>query len=173
MNRIPTTALLLAGLVSAPAAAQSVSRPAPASPDTTTSAARSGFTTLRLAKWSSLAGATAAGIYGFIESGRADDRFNDLEALCDAQRVECALRTTDGAYQDPAFESLYQSVRRHDRRAHYALVAGQVGVATSVVLFLLDLGNARPPRDIPWVPRMERRGDEVRVGFRLPLGRRE
>jgi hypothetical protein len=120
--------------------------------------------------------AAAAGIYGFVESARADDRYNELESLCADNPADCQLRTADGAYQDAEFETLYQIVRRHDRRAHYALITGQVGVATSVVFFLLDLGNVRPPRDIPWVPqdlRVRRTRDGVSVGFALPLGRRD
>ena len=51
-------------------------------------------------------------------------------------------------------------------------MAGQVGVAASVLMFLLDLGNARPPDDIPWSPgtvRMERAPGVVRLGIHLPF----
>lgn len=129
------------------------------------------FRPLRVAKWSTLALATAAGIYGFVENGRADDRFAELEKMCEAQRIECQRRLDSGAYENEAFESLFQTVRRHDRRAHRALVAGQIGVAASVVMFLLDLGNARPPDDIPWSPgtvRMVRGPGVVRLGIYLP-----
>lgn len=132
-----------------------------------------GLRPLRVAKWSTLVAATAAGIYGFVENSRADDRFAELERLCEAQRFECGRRTGDGAYADPALEDLYQTVRRHDRRAHYALVAGQIGVAASVGLFLLDLGNVRRPDDVPWVPgtlRLERGPREIRLSLNLPVG---
>jgi len=143
-------------------------------PDSGAARAAAGFPRLRVAKWSTLTLATAAGIYGFVESARADDRYDELDSLCADAPLDCARRTPAGAYQDPQLEALYQTVRKHDRRAHYALIAGQVGFATSVVFFLLDLGNARPPRDIPWVPQalhVERTRDGVSFGLRLPLGR--
>ncbi len=173
------SAFLLVVFMAAPgrATAQSTSdRPAPTAPDSAATFATSGFPKLRVAKWSTLTFAAAAGIYGFVESARADDRYNELESLCQASPADCQLRTADGAYQDTRFETLYQTVRRHDRRAHYSLIAGQVGVATSVVLFLLDLGNAHPPRDIPWVPRdlrVRRTRGGADVGIWLPLGRRD
>jgi hypothetical protein len=178
MNRPWAAALLLTILaLPAQAAAQVGSgRPAAIPADSAARRAATGFSSLGMAKWSTLAAATAAGIFGFIESARADDRYSEHESLCEENRADCLLRTADGAYVDPSFESIFQSVRRHDRRAHYALIAGQVGLASSVVLFLLDLGNARPPRDIPWVPQelnVQRRPGAVSVGFRLPLARRD
>jgi hypothetical protein len=106
---------------------------------------------MRIAKWGTLAGAAAGAIYGFVQNHRADDLFNDLERLCQDQPVRCSLRDAGGAYRDPEFEALYGDVRHLDRRAHTALLLSQIGVATSVVLFLLDLDNTRPP-DIPFVP---------------------
>jgi len=173
------SAFLLATLLAAPglAAAQSASDgPTTVTPDSAAARATSRFPKLRVAKWSTLTIGAAAGIFGFVESARADSRYNELDSRCAASPAACQLRTADGAYQDAEFEALYQSVRKHDRRAHNALIAGQVGVATSVVFFLLDLGNARPPSDIPWVPqdlRVRRTRDGVSVGVRLPLGRRD
>jgi hypothetical protein len=168
MKRIRTVLLFLTILiVPGPVAAQVTA-------DSAAARATSGFPGLRVAKWSTLTLATAAGIFGFVESARADDRYNELDSLCAEDPLDCQRRAGDGAYVDSQLEALYQTVRKHDRRAHYALIAGQVGVATSVVLFLLDLGNARPPGDIPWVPqelRVERTRDGMSVGFRLPLGR--
>lgn len=107
---------------------------------------------LRLAKWSLLLGSTAAGMYGFVQNNRADDRFEQLERLCQDQAARCEQRMADGAYADEEFEALYQEVSRLDSRSHTALLASQVGIATSVVLFLLDLGNGDGPDDIPWIP---------------------
>lgn len=142
--------------------------------DTAAQSAPAALRPIRLAKWGTLAAATAAGVLGFVENARADDRYAELERMCEAQPSECRRRTADGAYESEAFESVYQQVRRHDHRAHTALVAGQIGVAASVVLFLLDLGNVRPPGDIPWVPgtlRMAGDADGFSLGIHLPLAR--
>jgi len=111
-----------------------------------------GLTLLRVAKWGALIGAAGAGVYGFVQNHRADDRYRELEEFCQAEMFRCAQRTAAGEYEDPAFENRYQKVRSLDRRSHTALVLSQIGVASSVVLFLLDLGNAGPPTDIPYVP---------------------
>jgi hypothetical protein len=107
---------------------------------------------LRVAKWAALTGAAGAAAYGFIHNGRADDRFRELERQCESDPVVCRDRLPDGSYRDPDFEAVYQDVLELDRRSRVALIAGQVGIATSVVLFLLDLGNERRPPDIPFNP---------------------
>lgn len=110
------------------------------------------FRPLRIAKWGTLAAAAGTAAWGFVQNSRADDRFADLERRCNAQPVQCARRTAAGAYEEAGFERLYQDVRSLDRKAWVALLLSQVGLGSSVVLFLLDLGNARRPPDIPFVP---------------------
>jgi hypothetical protein len=133
---------------------------------------RSGLRPMRVAKWSVLAVAAGAGVYGFVRNNEADDRFRELEELCQAEQFRCSQRTPDGAYADAQLERMYQDVRRLDGRSHVALLFSQIGVATGVALFLLDLGNSDSPDDIPWVPgalevRPVRNG--VEVGLRVPL----
>ena len=126
---------------------------------------------LRVAKWTVLVASAGAGIYGFVQNGRADDRFRDLESLCQAEQQRCEQRTASGAYQDAEFESLFDEVRTLDGRSHTALLLSQVGVAAGVVLFLLDLGNAESPSDIPFVPTALRvapaTGGGVSIGLRF------
>jgi hypothetical protein len=132
----------------------------------------SGLHPMRIAKWSVLAVAAGAGVYGFIRNNEADDRFRELEELCQAEQFRCSLRTLGGAYEDAEFERMYQDIRRLDDRSHVALLASQIGVATGVVLFLLDLGNSDSPDDIPWVPGgLELRPvqDGVEVALRFPI----
>lgn len=127
---------------------------------------------LRLAKWGTLAAAAGGAVYGFLQNHRADDRFNQLEQLCQEQPVRCSMREPDGAYLDAEFEQLYQDVQRLDRRAHTGLLLGQVSVAASVVFFLLDLDKTRRPPDIPFVPpaQLVRRHDgSVALTFSLPV----
>lgn len=132
---------------------------------------RRGWYPLRIAKWTLLTGSAAAGVYGFVQSNEADDRYVRLERLCQEQQSTCRQRTSDGAYVDPEFEGLFQDVRDLDNRSHTALLIGEIGVAASVALFLLDLDNSTGPSDIPWTPaRLEIMPgvDRVEVGVRVP-----
>ena len=110
---------------------------------------------LRIAKWTAVAASAGAAAYGFVTNARADDRFSELERACQSDPVRCRDRLPDGRYRDAGLESAYQDVRDLDRRSRIALIAGQLGIATSVVLFLLDLGNERRPPDIPYNPRLD------------------
>jgi len=125
------------------------------------------FRLLRVAKWTVLAGSAAAGVWGFVQNERADEKYRELEQQCEAEPARCRRRLSDGSYEDPAFEARYQEVRSLDRESHAALLAGQVGLAASVVLFLLDLGNIRPPADIPYDPRLTASNRAVTIEFRL------
>jgi hypothetical protein len=130
---------------------------------------------LRIAKWGALATAAGAAVYGFVQNHRADDRFNQLEQLCQDQPVRCSVRGPGGAYQDPEFEELYGEVRSLDRRAHAGLLLGQIGVAATVAFFLLDLDKTRRPPDIPFVPsaNLESRDDgSLALTFVVPLPKR-
>ncbi len=128
---------------------------------------------MRVAKWSTLVVAAGTAAWGFVQNGKADDAFADLERRCNAAPSVCARRTPDGAYEDAELERRYQNVRSLDRRAHAALLLGQIGIATSAVLFLLDLGNARRPPDIPFTPteiEVQPRADgAVALSVRVPL----
>ncbi|MCI0432781.1 MAG: hypothetical protein L0271_03915 [Gemmatimonadetes bacterium] len=144
-----------------------------AAPDVEQSREPASLRPLRVAKWTTLAAAAGAATWGFIQNHRADGRFADLERQCNDEPDRCALRLPGGAYQDPEFERLYQQIRSHDRRAWVALLLSQVSVGTSVVLFLLDLGNAKRPPDIPFVPTAvnfaKRPDGAVQFSIALPL----
>jgi hypothetical protein len=110
---------------------------------------------LRIAKWTAVAGSAGAAAYGFFTNARADDRFRELERACQSDPVRCRDRLPDSRYRDPALEAEYQEILDLDRRSRRALIGGQIGIAASVVLFLLDLGNERRPPDIPYTPRLD------------------
>jgi hypothetical protein len=148
-------------LVSAPLSAQSAAdQPSP-------------WRTLRIAKWSTVTLTGAAALYGFVSNRRADDVFDRIEEACTVTPNRCAARRPDGAYGDADLEAEYQRVRTLDRRARSALIGSQVGVGASIVLFILDLRNQRPPDNIPYEPRRldiaPARDGGVRFEFNLPL----
>jgi hypothetical protein len=113
-------------------------------------------------------------VIGFTLNSSADDLYDDLERACVADPLVCRLRTPDGAYRSEELESRYQRVLDRDAGARTALLASQIGVATSVVLFILDLRNARGPEDIIYEPRTlevsPRRdgGVELRLNLHAP-----
>ena len=175
------TLLTLIGLAfgtAAGARAQRRADPLPASAnipvDSTRQHSPSPFRALRVAKWTVLAGAAGAGVWGFVRNDRADELYRELEQACESDRPRCRDRGPGGAYTEPLLEARYQEVRSLDRDSHRALVLSQIGVTASVVLFLLDLGNTRPPPDIPYVPRgltvSTQRGGATAFEFRVPLG---
>jgi hypothetical protein len=130
---------------------------------------------LRLAKWAAAAGTAGAAVAGFTIQRRADDRFEELERACEADVAACSARFEDGRYQDPGLEALYQDVLGLDRRARLALTTSQVGLATTVVLFILDLRDRESPPNIPFEPgRLSVRrgaGGAVEVGVGVGVGR--
>ena len=113
----------------------------------------SSWRALRVAKWTTAAAAAGAAVYGVMQNRRADERFEQLEQVCVTATWRCLERLPNGAYADAELEAQYQEVRSLDSRARTALIAGQVGVAASVVLFILDLRNSGGPENIPYEPR--------------------
>lgn len=128
---------------------------------------------LRIAKWSAVTASAAAALFGFSNNRRADELFGQIEQVCVDHPDRCA-RLTGGAYADAALEQDYQRVRALDRRTSTALVASQVGIAASVVLFILDLRNQRPPDNVPYQPRRLRIApgvaEPLEIRITLPLG---
>jgi hypothetical protein len=172
-------ATLVALAIAADANAQRRTDPLPAaanSPVDSTQMTPGPLRPLRIAKWTVLAGSAGAGIWGFVRNARADDLYRELEQTCESDRPRCRDRGPGDVYNDAELEARFQEVRALDRDSHRALLISQVGVAASVVLFLLDLGNVRPPPDIPYVPRgltvhTERDG-AASLEFRIPIGLR-
>ena len=114
---------------------------------------RGGWSVVRIAKWGTLLASAGTLAYGFNQNRLADREYEDIERLCQSSPVACENRPDSDAYADPALESRYQDVVRRDDRARLALLAGQVGLAASVLLFILDLSEGSLPHDIPYDPR--------------------
>ncbi|MEN8376168.1 MAG: hypothetical protein ABFS34_12030 [Gemmatimonadota bacterium] len=125
--------------------------PADASPQIAGPEPDGGPRIITYAKWGALGAAVTAGILGFQAHNDADRLFDDLEAVCEVEIARCAI-TTSGGYADPALESRFQEVLDADGRARTALILSQVAVATSLALFLLDLGGDSEPDNVPYDP---------------------
>lgn len=116
------------------------------------------WSTLRVAKWSTLAVSLGVVTYGFVENRSADREYTAIEKLCEQDASNCERVSETGPYRDAALESRYQSVVARDRHARNALLAGQVGIAASVILFVLDLPASATPQDVPYEPHRIRLG---------------
>jgi hypothetical protein len=163
-------ALVLSLVVASPAMAQHAAMKLESSQDTAVN--RPQWSPLRVAKWSSLLASTGAAVYGFAQNRVADREYEDIERFCQNDPAACATRPGSSEYADPALEARYQSVVQRDDRARIALLAGQVGLAASVLMFILDLPESTTPDDIPYDPRPLRltngsRGLEVGLHFEV------
>lgn len=124
---------------------------------------------VRIAKWSLLLGGAGAAVYGLQQNRQADDDYEALEAMCLEDPATCRQRTPGGSYVDAGLEQQYRQVLDADGRARTALVAGQAALAASAVLFIVDLRNTRPPRNIPYEPSRLELGVGGDGGLRLTL----
>lgn len=115
--------------------------------------------TMWKAKWATLAASAAVGAYGFLVNDDAEDRYTRLEELCAADTDRCRERLASGAFVDAELEAMYQDIVKRDRRARVALLASQIGLASSVLLFILDLREAATPPNIPYEPELVLRDD--------------
>lgn len=118
------------------------------------------FAWRRIAKWTTLLASAGAAGYGFTENRAADREYEELERICEGNPALCEKQPASEAYADAALEARYQRIVDRDDRARLALLAGQVGIAASVVLFILDLPDQSTPEDIPYDPK------PLRVGLR-------
>lgn len=136
-----------------------------------------GWHPLRIAKWSTLTAALGAAAYGLSASERANDRYDRMDEICAREPGRCAARNGAGGYADPELARLQEEGDRLDRRSRFGLIAGQAGLAASIVLFALDLRPEDSAPNVPYEParlRLEPGPDGVRltVRFALPAPRR-
>jgi hypothetical protein len=143
-------------------------------PESATDGERRSSRRLGIAKWSTLIVSAGVGGYGFVTNDRAERAYVDLEQRCFASPEEiCRERNPDGSFVDAELEREFQEVLRMDRRARAALVAAQVGVVATVVLFIMDMGGNGLPDTIPFTPpRLNVTPHGVGLEARVPVGGR-
>jgi hypothetical protein len=123
---------------------------------------------VKYGKWVLLAGSIGMHALAVRAHDRADNVFDALEAQCADVRARCELGP-DGAYADPAIESLYQSSLRYDRRARGWLIGGEAALAGSAVLFIWELTRPKTrPDNIPFEPEVRTMsGGTTGIGLRM------
>lgn len=165
-----TRTILRAGVLAASLVPAARILPAQSPAATAVTAGQPGW--VRHGKWLVLAGAVAATVAGVRAHESGDDTFETLRTFC-GTGAPCLLGS-DGRYRDAQAERLYQEVLSHDRAARTWLTTGQVALAGSVVLFILDLRGRGRPENEPFnglivAPGV---GGTARVGWRLALPHR-
>ena len=126
--------------------------------DTTRRDLRSPWRPLRVAKWTTLLASTGAAAYGFNQNRVADDEYEELEQICVGSPALCERAPGTDRYADAGMERRYQEIVERDERARYALLAGQIGLVASLVMFIFDLPGKSTPEDIPYDPKLLRFG---------------
>ena len=116
---------------------------------------------IRVAKWSTLTISTGSLMYGYFQNRAADREYSNIEQLCKNNPGSCARVTDNGPFADAALENRYQTVLRRDDHAKVALIAGEVGLLTSLALFIIDLPSGSTPKTIPYNPKAVR----LQLGF--------
>jgi hypothetical protein len=115
---------------------------------------------MRIAKWTTLLVSTGAAAYGFTENRTADHDYEQLERECEANPFACLKAGNTDTYANAEMEQRYQRILERDDRAQLALLGGQIGLAASVIMFIIDLPDKIRPEDIPYDPK------PLRVGLR-------
>ncbi len=131
--------------------------------------ARATFRPMRIAKWSTLLVSSGAAAYGFTQNRVADRDYEQLERECEADPIACLKVVGSEQYADALMEQRYQRIVERDDRARLALLGGQLGIAASVIMFIVDLPDRATPEDIPYDPKPLRFGLRSDGGTELSL----
>jgi len=152
-------ALALAALVAAPGLASAQQPPAQPTPVP-------GI--VHYGKWGAAALFAAATGVGLLEHQRADNAFDDLRTLC-GSTAQCTIGA-DGRYTDPIAEAQYQRIVSGDRAARSWFIGGQVALAGTVALFVIELLHARGSTNIPYSGfTVKPTRDGTRIGWQIPI----
>ena len=98
---------------------------------------------------------------------KADESYDDLQTLCFSDPPRCT-RGSDGSYEDPVAEDLYQTTLHYDDQARAWLYGGEVTLLGSAALFVWELTRPKnPPKNIPFEPEVSVVGSQTRLGLRV------
>ncbi len=162
----PRTLLAVAAVAGLTPALVAQGQPAPAPPQ--------GWTRgpVHYGKWATAAVAVGFTVLAAREHGHAQDNWQQLRELCQADNTACQQRR-DGQYVNNTAELLFQNTLYYDRRARRRLLVGQVSLLATAALFILDLRNQRQgPPNIPFhglEVTAQPAGGGARVGVRVPF----
>lgn len=126
--------------------------PAPAVAQTDTGSTSWIVSVSRYGKWVTLGGAAGLTAIAISRNDDADAIFGALVTFCRNAPEQC-VRQASGTYVGGDAERLYQETLRIDRQARVWMIAGQVTLAASGAMFLIDLITGdQDPKNIPYTP---------------------
>lgn len=103
-------------------------------------------------KWVALGGAAGLTAIAISRNDDADVIFDGLVTFCRNAPEQC-VRQANGTYVGADAERLYQETLRIDGQARVWMIAGQITLAASGAMFLIDLITGDPgPKNIPFTP---------------------
>lgn len=124
------------------------------------------WTVVRVAKWTLLAAAAGFAAYAVSQTSQAEENYEELGRICDADPTRCDL--VDGRYADPSLERLFRETADHDQRAQVGIIGAQATLFGSVGLFIWDLRNDRGPQNIPYPSHAQRTAPRgIAIGARI------
>ena len=163
MKRAITVALTLASLVPVLGAQETAATPPPRNWKENV---------VHYGKWTTALAAVGLTVLAAREHDRANQHWNQLLALCQADNAACQVRA-DGRYVNYQAELYYEETLYYDHRARHRILGAQLSVLTSATLFILDLRHhgGNPP-NIPFRGSRleltaEPQGDGARVGMQV------
>jgi len=123
---------------------------------------------VRYGRWVTAAGALALTLLSVQQHERAEDHWDQLNRICRYDNAACVVGP-EGRYVNSAAETEYHATLDYDRRARRRLLGGQIALAVTVGLFVIDVGRGGGgPGNIPIAPlEVTVDGDGARVGMRL------
>jgi hypothetical protein len=110
--------------------------------------AQSGWSALRISKWTLLGTAAIFGGYALSNSRRASNAYGALHRLCAKDASACTM--TNGRYDDERAESFFQTTVHNDKRAQIAILGAHTALLGGAALFVLDLRHPNAPPNIPF-----------------------
>ncbi len=103
-------------------------------------------------KWPLLAGAIGFAAAAIAQKSDADAVYDRLQSMCRNASGDCIV-DPDGTYVNPDAEALFQETLRLDGKARRWMLGGEVSLALSGGMFLIDLvAGHSEPRNIPFTP---------------------
>jgi hypothetical protein len=122
---------------------------------------------VRYGKWALAAGAVGMNLLAAQAHNRAEEAFDAIEDACFDDPSACRV-DSDGSYQDPRIEGLYQTTLRHDRRARTWLIAGETALLGAAALFVLEFTRKKhKPDNIPFEPEVRSLRHATGIGVRV------
>jgi hypothetical protein len=169
--RVMSAIAALSAIMAAPCAAQR----APLRLETAQDSGRvvrDGWSAIRVVKWTTALASAGTVAYGFVQNRDADREYQEIELMCKNDITLCATKPGSDEYADPVLEARYNAVLERDERAQLALLAGQIGLAASVLLFIIDLPKGTTTNDIPYDPsplRLGMRAEQLELAVHLRI----